>query len=67
MKITKKTKFSDLLKEKPEAAKILFQMGLSCIGCPMAQKETIEQGALVHGMNPDKLVKELNKKLNKTK
>ena len=63
MKITKKTKMSELLQAKPEAAEILFESGLSCIGCPMAMQETLEQGCLAHGMSKkdiDELVKKLN-------
>jgi len=65
MKITSKTKMNKLLKEKPEAAEILFESGLHCIGCPMAMQETLEQGCLAHGMNKkdiDKLIKRLNGK-----
>jgi len=65
MKITKKTKMSELLQKKPEAAEILFKAGLSCVGCPMAMQETIEQGCLAHGMSKkeiDKLIEKLNKK-----
>jgi len=65
MKITKKTKLSVLLNKKPEAAEILFEAGLTCVGCPMAANETIEQGCLAHGItkkNIDELIKRLNKK-----
>ena len=63
--ITKKTKLNEVLNINPKAAKILFEHGLSCIGCPMAMQETLEQGCLAHGMAEkeiDKLIKRLNKK-----
>lgn len=66
-KISKKMKFSELLEKHPETVEILFQSGMHCIGCPMSRGETIEQGALSHGINPDKLVEKLNKKLNSNK
>jgi len=31
----------------------------------MAMFETLEQGAIMHGINPNKLVEELNKKIKK--
>ncbi|HJX49832.1 MAG TPA: DUF1858 domain-containing protein [Candidatus Nanoarchaeia archaeon] len=65
MKITKKTKMSEILMKKPEAARLLIEVGMHCIGCPMAMQETIEQGCLAHGMSEEeikKIVKELNKK-----
>ncbi len=65
MKITGKTKLSVLLNKKPEAVEILFEVGLTCVGCPMAANETIEQGCLAHGMSKkdiDELIKRLNEK-----
>ena len=64
MKITKSTKLSKILGEKPEAAETLFEAGLGCIGCPMAQQETLEDGCKAHGMSDkdiDKLIERLNK------
>ena len=62
--ITKKTKLSELLEVKPDAAEILFESGLSCIGCPMAMQETLEEGCKAHGMGDEK-IDELVRGLNK--
>ena len=62
--ITKKTKMSKILKEKPKATRLLVDAGMHCVGCPMAMQETLEQGCIAHGMNKkeiNELVKELNK------
>ena len=67
MEISKKMPFSEVLKKHPEVSEILFEKGMHCIGCPMAMQETLEDGCLAHGINPDKMVKELNGKLNKIK
>jgi hybrid cluster-associated redox disulfide protein len=64
-KISKKTTFAQLLNQHPDVAEILFEKGMHCIGCPMAMQETLEQGAIAHGINADKLVKEINEKLDK--
>jgi len=63
---TKKTKINELIEQKPEAIEILFEAGMGCVGCPMAQQETIEQGCKAHGMN-DKDIKELIEGINKIK
>lgn len=63
-KINKKTKLSKLIR-RPEVIEILFERGLFCCGCPAAAQETLEQGCLAHGINPDEVVKEINFKLNK--
>jgi hybrid cluster-associated redox disulfide protein len=60
-KITRNMTFAELIKENPKAADKLASQGLFCGGCPMAQFETIENGALAHGVDVDELIKELNK------
>ena len=62
-KITKNTKISEIVEKKPEAVEILFEAGMSCVGCPMAQQETLEQGCLAHGMGEEK-INELVERLN---
>ena len=62
-KINKKMSFAEIMQKHPELAETLFLKGMHCMGCPMAQQETLEQGAMAHGLNPDNIVKELNEKL----
>jgi len=62
-KITKKMTFSQVIEKHPELIEDLFEIGMHCVGCPMSNQETLEQGALAHGMDPDELVKRLNKKV----
>lgn len=63
--VSKNMLFADLLQKYPESYEFLLKKNLHCIGCGMAAYETLEQGAIMHGMNPDKLVSELNKHLGK--
>ena len=60
-KITKDMTFVELMDKNKDAAKKLADQGLFCGGCPMAQFETIENGAKAHGVDVDELIKELNK------
>ena len=59
-KITKEMTFAELIKLDSEAAGKLADRGLFCGGCPMAQFETIEDGARAHGVDIKELIKELN-------
>lgn len=61
MQITKDTLISEILKIKPESAEILMRYGMGCLGCPSAQMESLEQAAMVHGINLEKLLEDLNK------
>lgn len=65
--ITKDMLIAKAANKYPELIPVFLKNGLSCIGCPFAMQETIEQGAIGHGIDPDKLIKELNSKINKQK
>jgi hybrid cluster-associated redox disulfide protein len=59
-KITKDMTFAELIMQDKGAAEKLADRGLFCGGCPMAQFETIENGAAAHGVDVNELLKELN-------
>lgn len=63
--ITKDMTFGELLNTyyntHPEVIEVLFSAGMGCVGCPHSQMESIEDGALGHGIDPDSLVEALNK------
>ncbi len=56
MEITKEMTIGEILVNKPEVAPILMEMGMHCLGCPASQGESLEQAAMVHGMNIDDLM-----------
>lgn len=64
-KINKKTKIGKLLVEHPEAVDILVKEGMGCMGCPVAMSETIEEGCLTHGVDCNKVIKEINGVISK--
>ena len=39
---------------------ILLDAGMHCIGCPSAQGETLEEAAMVHGLDADLLTDKIN-------
>lgn len=59
-KITKDMGIADVIQKYPQLVPVFVQHGLGCIGCAMANFESIEQGAAAHGMDVDSLVKDLN-------
>ena len=60
--ITKEQTIGEILRVKPEAAQVLMNFGMGCLGCPSAQVETLEQACEVHGMNIDEVLASLNEK-----
>jgi hybrid cluster-associated redox disulfide protein len=61
MAITKDMLIGEILKEKDDAPEILMSFGMGCVGCPASQMESLEQAAMVHGLNLDEVLKALNK------
>ena len=60
MKIEKTTKIGQLLEIAPEKAEILLAAGMHCLGCPASQAETIEEACMVHGIDVEELLSQLN-------
>ena len=59
-RVTKDTMIGDLLQIDENVAPLLLNIGMHCLGCPSSQMETIEEAAMVHGLDPDDLVVEIN-------
>ncbi len=58
--ITKDTTIGDILRIKPAAVPLLMEIGMHCLGCPASQGETVEEAAMVHGIDADDLVNQMN-------
>ena len=57
--ITKEMTIGEILRTKPEIAPVLMNAGMHCLGCPSAQGESLEEAAMVHGMEIDALMQEI--------
>ena len=64
-RVNKDMIISDMLQIDPGIAAILMASGMHCIGCPSAQGESLEEAALVHGLDADEMVKDVNEYLAK--
>ena len=64
-KVDKSMIIGDILRIDATVAPILMAAGMHCIGCPSAQGESLEQAAMVHGLDSDKLVNTINEYLEK--
>ena len=56
MEITKDMTIGEILRAKPEVAPVLMEAGMHCLGCPASQGESLEEAAMVHGINIDDLM-----------
>lgn len=60
MKITKDMGIMSAVDNYPETIEVFQQFGMHCFGCMAARFESIEEGALAHGIDVDELMKALN-------
>lgn len=58
--ITKDMTIGEIIRTNPDVAPILMEQGMHCLGCPSAQGESLEEAALVHGMDIDVLMDKIS-------
>ncbi len=56
----------DIMQKKPEIIPILLEAGMHCVSCPAALMETLEEAAIVHGMNIDELMEYIEESLKRS-
>ena len=54
--ITKDMTIGQILMANPDVAPVLMEAGMHCLGCPASQGETLEEAAMVHGIDIDSLM-----------
>ena len=60
-KFNRETVIGDVLKANPAAIKVIEKyFGQGCFTCPGMKMESISFGALMHDLDPETIVKELN-------
>ncbi|MEM5872554.1 MAG: DUF1858 domain-containing protein [Candidatus Aenigmatarchaeota archaeon] len=64
-KITKNMILGEVVRKYPETVNVFIKHGLPCAMCNIAFSESIEQGAISHGINLSKLLKDLNNSIKK--
>jgi len=65
-RITPDMMLGEAVSRYPQTIEVLFKYGLHCIGCHVSAYESIEQGAMAHGLGEKevkKMVEEMNKKI----
>ena len=58
--ITKEMTMGELLSIDRGVAVVLMNAGLHCIGCPSSIGESLEEACMVHGIEVDELLKNIN-------
>jgi len=61
VKIEKNTIIGSVLDIAPQAAPLFLAIGMHCLGCPSSRGETVEEACMVHGIDCDAFLAQLNK------
>ena len=59
-KVSKDMLIGQLLQIDANIAPILMRAGMHCLGCPSSQMESLEEAAMVHGLDVYVLVNQIN-------
>lgn len=60
-RITGDMVIADVINAFPQTIEVFVKLGIHCIGCYVANFESIEEGVSRHGQDPEKVVELLNK------
>lgn len=60
VRIEKETIIGEVLDIAPHAAPLFFAIGMHCLGCPHSRGETVEEACVVHGVDCDSFLTQLN-------
>jgi hybrid cluster-associated redox disulfide protein len=58
--ITKNTPIIEILRTHPQAREVFSRHGMGCIGCMGSATETLENGARMHDIDVEALIRELS-------
>ena len=59
MLITKQTTMGEMLEYDMGIAYVLMESGMHCVGCPSSIGESLEEACMVHGLNADEVLADI--------
>ena len=67
MEITKATTMGEMLQYDMGIAYVLMEAGMHCVGCPSSIGESLEEACMVHGLNADEVMANIQEDMNAKK
>lgn len=64
--VTKDTIVGDVIAHDPMSADVFYAMGMFCVACPASESESIEMACMVHGLDAEEMVEQLNAYFSET-
>ena len=50
-----------IVSHKPQTAPLFMAIGMHCLGCPSSRGETVEEACMVHGVDADAFLAQVNR------
>ena len=66
MTITRQTVIGDILDTDNSVAPLFLAIGMHCLGCPSSRGETVEEACMVHGVDCDAFLAQVNRFIEAT-
>ncbi len=63
MEITTRTTMGEMLEYDMGIAYVLMACGMHCVGCPSSVGESLEEACMVHGLDSQAVLSEINRYL----
>ena len=63
VQFTKDTIIGEVLDVAPQAAPLFMAIGMHCLGCPSSRGESIEEACMVHGVDCESFLAQVNRYL----
>ena len=60
MQVTRETIIGDILDMDRTTAPYFMEIGMHCLGCPSSRGETVEEACMVHGVDCEPFLAQLN-------
>ena len=61
MQVEKTMSLGQVLQADRGTARIFMEFGMHCLGCPSSRGETVEEACMVHGIDCDAFLAQLNR------
>ena len=62
--VDKSMSIHEVLELDRGTARIMMSYGMHCLGCPHATAESLEEAGMVHGIDVDEMVQQINEYLS---
>ena len=59
--VTRDTIIGDILDMDQSTAPYFMEIGMHCLGCPSSRGETVEEACMVHGVDADAFLAQVNR------